>query len=157
MSTNLNDIELDSLVDRVYTKFLDLAQTQRLFLNPSTNEYDLEPVYDPSETSTNDQDLNSTDLLDYYLSNNENTFSIHRHSCLHCNKSFEKAKYLLRHFILVHLIEQQTHECHFCPKNSYFELDEFIKHQINSHLEQIKSNPLEIFDLLCLNNVKTLF
>jgi hypothetical protein len=127
-------LDMDSLVEKVYSRFLDLAKHKRMFYNPETSLYDFEPVH---YSSNNHQDTQFN--LDNYLSY-QNEYNIFKHTCLVCVKAFDSAKHLLKHFVTVHIGQAPMYNCKVteCSQSAIpLDLDHYLKHFSEHHLNSI--------------------
>jgi hypothetical protein len=149
--------DMDSLVEKIYSRVMDLARHKHMFYNSETSRYDLEPVH---YSSTNHQDTQFN--LDGYLSH-PNEYNIFKHTCLVCVKTFDSAKYLLKHFITVHVGQAPSYQCKVpdCVQNTaHIDLDQYVRHFSELHLNS-KDLPssfahfYEIFILKCIRDMIT--
>ena len=152
--------EFNMLVDKVYSKILDLAKDKNIFhlaSNASSNNAN-DGGYDGSEYEIRMEEENQNAYAPQnILTSNTILYGILKHTCLNCSKSYEQAKCLRRHFILEHIVYKPTYQCSHCmgDHQSIYELDKYLQHLLTKHNTL---NDLEtIYDLFILKYTQDVF
>ena len=116
----LNNVQLNVLVEKIFSRVLDLAQTRPLHLRHSDG-YEFETV-----------DLNAVSNvpdLDEFLSaytEEDIKFNVLNHTCPVCLISFEQAKFVVRHFVHEHALTKPAYKCANC--NEFMPIDDYLRH-----------------------------
>jgi hypothetical protein len=160
-SNNNISKEFNILVDKVYSKILDLAKDKNIFqlnLAGNNNSVNSGNDYDASEYEISMEEENQRAYAPQnILTSNTILYGILKHTCLNCSKSYEQAKCLRRHFILEHIVYKPTYACSHCTGDhqSIYELDKYLQHLLTRHNTL---NDLEtIYDLFILKYTQDVF
>ena len=154
--------EFNILVDKVYSKILDLAKDKNIFqLNLASDTNGRNNGNDDNEGCEYEVTMEEENQRAYppqsILTSNTILYGILKHTCLNCSKSYEQAKCLRRHFILEHIVNKPTYICsHFkVDHQSIYELDRYLQHLLTKH---DTLNDLEtIYDLFILKYTQDVF
>lgn len=135
--TVLNNAQMNTLVDRVFARVLDLAQARRIHFNAARSQYELETL--DVATIRHAHVLNKPSL-DRFLpptdaaaaaddDKNDIKFTVLNHTCPVCLVSFECAQFLVRHFTNAHVLAKPTYKCSVCTGEiKYMSIDDYFRH-----------------------------
>ena len=161
---SINPDRMDHLVEKVYTKVLEMVKEKAMYLNTDTNAYSLEPVQIPlaDRLATDPDDSFS---LNKYLSY-QNEYQILKHTCLVCASTFDSAKYALKHFLIKHLTQRPLQKCTICAEENttvghaaLFDLEQYLSHLCQAHLNSrasIEFSLIHVFDVFLLKTMQDL-
>lgn len=162
-SSQPGDTELTDLVDRVYTKILDMAKDKTLTGGGAStytwHSAELDKYLSQSEVSMDEENRRAYPPHNILINNNI-VYTILKHTCLNCSKSFEQAKALRRHFILEHIVHKPTYRCDTCSSGAddmehVYELDKYLVHVLSAH--DSTSNLEYVYDLFILKYTQDVF
>jgi hypothetical protein len=133
----LNNAQLNVLVDQVFNRVLELAQTRPIQYNPLSKQFEIETIDVKCLENVNDHNIPQ---LEKFLPDESGTdikFMVFNHTCPICLVSFENSKFLVRHFTSEHVVAKPTYKCPICTEDKYMSIDDYFKHGFSdeTHLD----------------------